>query len=239
MRTLKGSFFDNIFASDASAKDSCSCKFLHIILATNSVYDCLPLLSYVHDIISDSASICLRLLQYCCRNWEMKSSRLLISRIRLWKNISGSLSNRLDSWKRHTNQEIGGYGWQLTGDIGWRLGGGTLRSLGDAWSNLQRRRHWVGRPHSLISASWILIRIYYLDDIIDLSGRQMGQVLWVEIDGAYTASFSLPWGLRGVVLGLLVGRCCSHIVLGVVAEVGNLRVSWRLVHGDIIMDYFE
>ncbi|XP_039286306.1 uncharacterized protein LOC111064629 [Nilaparvata lugens] len=77
----------------------------------------------------------------------MKSSRLLISRIRLWKNISGSPSNRLDSWKRHTNQEVGG-GWWLTGHAGWRLGGGTLRSLGDAWGDLRRRRYRVGRPHS-------------------------------------------------------------------------------------------
>ncbi|XP_039280013.1 uncharacterized protein LOC120350496 isoform X2 [Nilaparvata lugens] len=152
----------------------------------------------------------------------MKSSRLLISRIQLWKSICGSPSNRLDSWKHHTNQEIGGCRWRLSGNIGWRLGGGTLHSLGDAWSDLRRRRHRVGRPHSLISASWTLIRIYYIDDIIDPSGRQMGQVLRVEIDGAYAASLSLSWGLRCIVLGLLVGWCHSHRVLGVVAEVGNL-----------------
>ncbi|XP_039275267.1 uncharacterized protein LOC120349359 [Nilaparvata lugens] len=168
----------------------------------------------------------------------MKSSRLLISRIRLWKNISGSPSNRLDSWKRHTNQEVGG-GWRLTGHVGWRLGGGTLRSLGDVWSDLRRRRYRVGRPHSLISLSRTLIGINRINDVIDLRRRQLGQVLRVEIDGAYAASLSLSWGLRCIVLGLLICRCRSYIVLRVVAEVGNLRVSWRLVHGDVIMDYFE
>ncbi|XP_039291246.1 uncharacterized protein LOC120352955 [Nilaparvata lugens] len=150
----------------------------------------------------------------------MKSSRLLISRIRLWKNISGSPSNRLDSWKRHTNQEVGG-GWRLTGHVGWRLGGGTLRSLGDVWSNLRRRRYRVGRPHSLISLSRTLIGINRINDVIDLRRRQLGQVLRVEIDGAYAASLSLSWGLRCIVLGLLICRCRSYIVLGVVAEVGN------------------
>ncbi|XP_039279823.1 uncharacterized protein LOC120350460 [Nilaparvata lugens] len=168
----------------------------------------------------------------------MKSSRLLISRIRLWKNISGSPSNRLDSWKRHTNQEVGG-GWRLTGHVGWRLGGGTLRSFDDVWSDLRRRRYRVGRPHSLISLSWTLIGITRIDDVIDLRRRQLGQVLQVEIDGAYAASLSLSWGLRCIVLGLLICRCRSYIVLGVFAEVGNLRVSRRLVHGDVIMDYFE
>ncbi|XP_039280972.1 uncharacterized protein LOC120350638 [Nilaparvata lugens] len=166
----------------------------------------------------------------------MKSSRLLISCIRLWKNISGSPSNRLDSWKRHTNQEIGGCRWRLTGDIGWRLGGGTLHSFGGAWSDLRRRRYRVGRPHSLIRT---LIGINRINDVIDLRRRQLGQVLRVEIDGAYAASLSLSWGLRCMVLGLLIGWCCSYIVLGVVAEVGDLRVSWRLVHGDVIMEYFE
>ncbi|XP_039286070.1 uncharacterized protein LOC120351795 [Nilaparvata lugens] len=169
----------------------------------------------------------------------MKSSRLLISRIRLWKNISGSPSSRLDSWKRHTNQEVGGGGWWLTGHVRWRLGGGTLCSLGDTWSDLRRRRHRVGRPHSLISLSRTLIGINRVNDVIDLRRRQLGQVLRVEIDGAYAASLSLSWGLRCIVLRLLSGRCRSYIILGVVAEVGNLRVSWRLVHGDVIMDYFE
>ncbi|XP_039287701.1 uncharacterized protein LOC111052643 [Nilaparvata lugens] len=100
----------------------------------------------------------------------MKSSRLLISRIRLWKNISGSPSNRLDSWKRHTNQEVGG-GWRLTGDIGWRLGSGILRSFGDAWSDLRRRRYRVGRPHSLIRT---LIGLTRIDDVINLRRRQLG-----------------------------------------------------------------
>ncbi|XP_039300499.1 uncharacterized protein LOC120355836 [Nilaparvata lugens] len=103
----------------------------------------------------------------------MKSSKLLISRIRLWKNISGSPSNRLDSWKRHTNQEVGG-GWWLTGHAGWRLVGGTLRSLGDAWSDLRRRRYRVGRPHSLISLSRTLIGINRIDDVINLRRRQLG-----------------------------------------------------------------
>ncbi|XP_039288951.1 uncharacterized protein LOC120352445 [Nilaparvata lugens] len=169
----------------------------------------------------------------------MKSSRLLISRIRLWKNISGSPSSRLDSWKRHINQEVGDCGWRLTGDIGWRLGSGILRSFGDAWSDLRRRRYRVGRPHSLISLSRTLIGINRINDVIDLRRRQLGQVLRVEIDGAYAASLSLSWGLRCMVLGLLIGWCRSCIVLGVVAEVGNLRVSWRLVHGDVIMEYFE
>ncbi|XP_039294488.1 uncharacterized protein LOC120353718 [Nilaparvata lugens] len=148
--------------------------------------------------------------------------RLLISRIRLWKNINGSPSNRLDSWKRHTNQEVGGGGWQLTGHIGWRLGGGILCSLGDAWSDLRRRQHHVGRPHSFLSASWPLIGIYHIDDIIDPSRRQLGQVLRVEIDGAYAASLSLPWGLRCIVLVLLIGRCHGRRVLGMVTKVGNL-----------------
>ncbi|XP_039291798.1 uncharacterized protein LOC120353144 [Nilaparvata lugens] len=168
----------------------------------------------------------------------MKSSRLLISCIWLWKNISGLPSSKLDSWKRHTNQEVGG-GWWLTGHVRWRLGGGTLRSLGDAWSDLRRRRYQVGRPHSLISLSQTLIGINRIDDVIDLHRRQLGQVLRVEIDGAYAASLSLSWGLRCIVLGLLIGRCRSYIVLGVVAEVGILRVSWQLAHGDDIMEYFE
>ncbi|XP_039277825.1 uncharacterized protein LOC120350003 [Nilaparvata lugens] len=111
----------------------------------------------------------------------MKSSRLLISRIRLWKNISGSPSSRLDNWKRHINQEVGG-GWRLTGDIGWRLGGdigwrlgsGILRSFGDAWSDLRRRRYRVGRPHSLISLRRTLIGINRIDDVINLRRRQLG-----------------------------------------------------------------
>ncbi|XP_039296664.1 uncharacterized protein LOC120354186 [Nilaparvata lugens] len=104
----------------------------------------------------------------------MKSSRLLISRIRLWKNISGSPSSKLDNWKRHINQEIGGCGWRLIGDIGWRLGGGTLRSLGGAWGDLRRRRYRVGRPHSLISLSRTLIGINRIDDVINLRRRQLG-----------------------------------------------------------------
>ncbi|XP_039286434.1 uncharacterized protein LOC120351847 [Nilaparvata lugens] len=100
----------------------------------------------------------------------MKSSRLLISRIRLWKNISGSPSSRLDNWKRHINQEVGG-GWRLTSHVGWRLGGGTLRSLGGAWGDLRRRRYRVGRPHSLIRT---LIGINRIDDVINLRRRQLG-----------------------------------------------------------------
>ncbi|XP_039291764.1 uncharacterized protein LOC120353136 [Nilaparvata lugens] len=166
------------------------------------------------------------------RNWERKSSRLLMSRTLLWKNISGSPSNKLDNWKRHTNQEVGGGGWRLTGHIGRRLGGGLLCSLGGAWSGLQRHQHQIGRPHSFISTSWTLISIYCIDGIINPSRRQLCQVLWVEIDGAYAASFSLPWSLCYIVPGLVISRCHGCRVSGMVAKVGNLRVCWRLVHGD-------
>ncbi|XP_039281883.1 uncharacterized protein LOC120350875 [Nilaparvata lugens] len=152
----------------------------------------------------------------------MESSRLLISHIRLLKNISSSPSNRLDSWKRHTNQEVGGGGWWLTGYIVWGLVGGILCSLGDTWSDLRRRRYWVGRPHSLISLSQTLIGVNRIYDVIDLSRRQLGQVLRVEIDGAYAASLSLSWGLCCIVLGLLICRCHGRRVLGVVTKVGNL-----------------
>ncbi|XP_039296310.1 uncharacterized protein LOC120354109 [Nilaparvata lugens] len=115
-----------------------------------------------------------------------------MSRTLLWKNMSGSPSNKLDNWKRHTNQQVGGGGWRLTGHIGWRLDGGVPCFFGGAWSGLRRRRYRVGRPHSFISTSWTLIGIYHIDGIIDPSRRQLGQVLRVEIDGAYAASFSLP-----------------------------------------------
>ncbi|XP_039290265.1 uncharacterized protein LOC120352668 isoform X2 [Nilaparvata lugens] len=97
-----------------------------------------------------------------------------------WKNISGSPSNKLDNWNCHTNQEVGGGGWWLTGYMGRRLDSGVPCFFGGVWSGLRRRRYRIGRPHSFISTSWTLIGIYRIDGIINPSRRQLGQVLWVD-----------------------------------------------------------